>query len=86
MESVANQSTALPATSAAHSLPTFPPLELETRSHVPTDQAAFYCMRAPQTMRMWAALEPKNAIKPIRVNGRLAWPVADIRKLLAGGA
>ena len=65
---------------------TFPPLELETRSHVPTDQAAFYCMRAPQTMRMWAALEPKNAIKPIRVNGRLAWPVAAIRALLEGGS
>lgn len=65
---------------------TFPPLALETRSHVGTDQAAFYCMRAPQTMRMWAALEPKGAIKPIRVNGRLAWPTAAIRALLNGGA
>lgn len=64
----------------------FPPLELETRSHIGTDQAAFYCMRAPQTMRMWAALEPKGAIKPIRVNGRLAWRVADIRALLNGEA
>ncbi len=73
-------------TAAAHNLPTFPPLEQETRSHVPTDQAAFYCMRAPQTMRMWAALEPKGAIKPIRVNGRLAWPVAAIKSLLAGDA
>jgi hypothetical protein len=42
-------------------------------------------MRKPQTMRMWAALEPKGAIKPIRVNGRLAWPVAAIRALLEGG-
>lgn len=63
---------------------TFPPLELETRSHVGTDQAAFYCLRAPQTMRMWAALEPKGAIKPIRVNGRLAWPVAAIKSMLNG--
>jgi len=65
---------------------TFPPIDQETRSHVGTDQAAFYCMRKPQTMRMWAALEPKGAIKPIRVNGRLAWPVAAIRALLEGGA
>jgi len=43
-------------------------------------------MRKPQTMRMWAALEPKGAIKPIRVNGRLAWPVAEIRALLKDGA
>ena len=64
----------------------FPPLALETRTHVGTDQAAFYCIRAPQTMRMWAALEPKGAIKPIRVNGRLAWPVADIKRLLNGDA
>lgn len=64
----------------------FPPLESETRSHVGTEQAAFYCMRAPQTMRMWAALEPKGGIRPTRLNGRLAWPVAEIKRLLAGGA
>jgi len=73
-------------TSAAHSLPVFPALELETRSHVGTDQAAFYLNRQPQTMRAWACLEPRGAIKPIRVNGRLAWPVAAIRALLNGEA
>jgi len=63
----------------------FPPIDLETRTHVGTDQAAHYLMRRPQTLRMWAALEPKGAIRPVRVNGRLAWSVAGIRALLNGG-
>lgn len=77
----------LPETLAAHFKPekTYPPLEQVTRSHVPTDAAAYYCNRAEQTMRMWACLEPRGAIKPIRINGRLAWPVAAIRSLLEGG-
>ena len=70
------------ATSAAH----FPPLELVTRPTVPTDQAAYYLNRQPQTMRAWACLEPRGAIKPVRINGRLAWPVAAIRALLSGDA
>jgi hypothetical protein len=74
----------IPLTTAAAHWPDqkFPSLDQETRTHVGTEQAAFYCMRKPQTLRMWAALEPKGAIKPVRVNGRLAWPVAAIRKLL----
>ncbi len=72
-----------PATSAAHwPDKAFPPLEQETRSHVETACAAFHLLRKPQTMRAYACLE--NG--PIRVNGRLAWPVAQIRKLLNGGA
>lgn len=73
-----------PATSAAHSLPVFPPLEQVTRPTVPTDAAAYYLNRQPQTLRAWACLEPRGAIKPIRVNGRLAWPVTAIRALLSG--
>lgn len=81
------QTFTLPPTSAAHwpDQP-FPPLEQVTRPTVPTDQAAYYLNRQPQTMRAWACLEPRGAIKPIRINGRLAWPVAEIRKLLNGGA
>lgn len=79
MQTVTNQ---IPATSAAH----FPPLEQVTRPTVPTDQAAYYLNRQPQTMRAWACLEPRGAIKPVRINGRLAWSTADIRKLLNGGA
>ena len=85
MQTVANQSIATPATSAAHSLPVFPPLETVTRPTVPTDAAAYYLNRQPQTMRVWACLE-NGPIRPIRINGRLAWPVARIRELLEGGA
>ena len=63
---------------------TFPPLELETRSHVETACAAFHLMRKPQTMRAYACLG--GPILPTRINGRLAWAVADIKRLLAGGA
>jgi len=36
-------------------------------------------------MRAYACLENGN-IRPTRINGRLAWPVAEIRRLLNGGA
>ncbi len=63
----------------------FPPLELETRSAIPTDAAAYHLNRKGQTLRAWACLE-NGPIRPVRINGRLAWPVAAIRELLAGGA
>ena len=59
----------------------FPDLRTETRTHVPTAIAAHWLTRAEQTMRGWASSE-SGAIRPIRVSGRLAWPVADIRRLL----
>lgn len=59
-------------------------LDCETRSHVDTACAAFHLGRKPQTMRSWACLE-NGALRPIRIMGRLAWSVADIRRLLAGG-
>jgi hypothetical protein len=62
----------------------FPPLELVTRPHVPTEQAAHYMLRRPQTMRVWASAE-SGPLRPIRVNGRLAWPVADIKRILGVG-
>ncbi len=61
---------------------TFPPIEMETRSHVETACAAFHLLRKPQTMRAYACLE-NGPIRPIRINGRLAWPVAEIRALLS---
>ena len=63
----------------------FTPLEQVTRPTVPTDAAAYYLNRQPQTLRAWACLE-NGALRPIRINGRLAWPVAGIRELLTGGA
>ena len=62
----------------------FPPLEQVTRPTVPTDQGAHYMNRRPQTLRAWACLE-NGPLRPIRINGRLAWKVSDIRALLEGG-
>jgi hypothetical protein len=62
----------------------FTPLALETRAAIPTDAAAHHLNRKPQTLRAWACLE-NGAIRPIRINGRLAWPVAAIRALLGEG-
>lgn len=63
---------------------TFPPIEQEIRSHVETACAAFHLSRKSQTMRAWASTEA-GPIRPIRINGRLAWAVADIKRLLNGG-
>lgn len=62
----------------------FTPLEQETRSAIPTDAAAFHLNRKGQTLRAWACLE-NGPIRPVRINGRLAWPVAAIKQLLNGG-
>ena len=75
----------LPETSAAHNLPEFPPLEQVTRPTVPTNQAAYFLNRKSQTLRAWACLE-NGPIRPIRINGRLAWKVSDIKSLLNGEA
>ena len=59
----------------------FPPLEQITRPTVPTEQAGYYLDRRPQTLRAWACLG-NGAIRPIRINGRLAWPVSELRRVL----
>lgn len=64
-------------------LPIFPPIELVNRPTVPTAQAAFYLNRKPQTLRGWAMTE--KVIRPVRLNGRLAWPIEAIKAALAGG-
>jgi hypothetical protein len=57
------------------------PLNLETRTAIPTQEAAFHLNRAQQTLRLWAMRE-NGPIRPIRVHGRLAWPVAELRRIL----
>lgn len=57
------------------------PLAHETRTALPTPEAAYHLNRAPQTMRLWACRED-GPIRPLRINGRLAWRVADLRRLL----
>lgn len=56
----------------------------EMRSHVDTNTAAGLLGRAPQTLRKWACYED-GPLRPTRVNGRLAWAVADISRLLNNG-
>ena len=57
------------------------PLDQETRSVLPTAEAAAHLNRAQQTLRIWACGEG-GPLRPIRVGGRLAWPVAELRRLL----
>lgn len=58
----------------------FPRLEAETRPAVDTATAAHWLSRKPQTLRIWAL--SGHPIAPRRVNGRLSWSVAEIRRLL----
>jgi len=69
------------ATRSAILEPQFPPLELVGRPTVPTEQAAHYLLRRPQTLRHWAMTEA-GPIRPIRINGRLGWPVSEIKRVL----
>ena len=77
-------SQAVKTATAAKQLQNFPPLDQENRSHVDTACAAFHLTRQAQTLRAWACLE-NGPLRPIRIMGRLAWAVADIKRLLNGG-
>ena len=60
----------------------FPPLETITRPNVDTAAAAFYFSRQQQTLRQWACFDGTGPIRPLRINGRLAWPVREIKRVL----
>jgi hypothetical protein len=68
--------------SAANEPQNFPLLEQVTRPNVPTEQAAYYLDRRPQTLRGWACLDGTGPLRPLRINGRLAWPVAELKRVL----
>lgn len=55
-----------------------------SRPTLPTSAAAHYLNRQPQTLRMWAC-KGNGPIMPLRINGRLAWRVQDIKRLLGVG-
>ena len=61
------------------------PLDQVTSPTLSTNDAAFYLNRKAQTLRSWACLE-NGAIRPIRINGRLAWSVDKIKALLSDSA
>jgi hypothetical protein len=61
------------------------PLAHEVRTALPTNEAAFHLNRADQTLRLWA-MRQDGPLLPVRVNGRLAWPVAELRRVLGVAA
>lgn len=61
----------------------FAPLDAENRAVVDTTTAAYHLNRKPQTLRGWACNDD-GPLRPLRINGRLAWPVAELRRVLAG--
>lgn len=74
-----------PATTPRDQMPQVAPppaIDVENRSHVDTSVAASWLNRKPQTLRTWACHE-NGPLRPVRINGRLAWAVADIRRVLA---
>jgi hypothetical protein len=81
MQSVVHQSASV--ASAGNQLADFVPLHLETRTHVTTAVMCRHLNRKEQTARVWASSEtfPKG-LRPLRVHGRLAWPVSGIKAVL----
>lgn len=59
----------------------FPPLGEVTSPTVTTQAAAYYLNRRPQTLRAHACKDT-GVVRPLRINGRLAWPVTDLRRVL----
>ena len=62
------------------------PLALEQRTHVNTNAAAYYLNRRPQTLRGWHCHGdfPTDGLRPLVLNGRLAWSVAAIKSVMGG--
>jgi hypothetical protein len=60
---------------------TYSSLADETRAVVDTETAAFHINRKPQTLRSWACFGT-GPITPQRIHGRLAWPVAELRRIV----
>lgn len=63
------------------------PLTLLTdhRVTVDTATAAQYLNRQARTLHQWHCYG-KGPVSPVTVSGRLAWPLADIRRLMLGEA
>ena len=64
-----------------HAPQQFTPLELINKPNVDTAHAAYLLTRRPQTLRGWACLE-NGPLRPVRINGRLAWPVSELKRVL----
>jgi hypothetical protein len=64
----------------------YTPLAQEQRTHVDTNAAAYYLNRRPQTLRGWHCHGhfPNDVLRPLVLNGRLAWSVAAIKAVMGG--
>jgi len=62
----------------------FPPLGHDNRTMVGTQEAAYHLDREAHTLRKWACYE-NGPLRPVRINGRLGWRVADILRILSEG-
>jgi len=58
-----------------------PPLEQVTKPNLKTAEAAHYLNRATQTLRGWACRSGTGPIVPKRVNGILAWPTVEVKRI-----
>jgi hypothetical protein len=54
----------------------------ETRAALTTSEAAFHLNRAEQTLRL-CAMRENGPVRPLRINRRLAWPVPELKRVLA---
>jgi hypothetical protein len=77
MQSAFNQHTE----ARKQSVPQYTSLAEETRATLPTCEAAFHLNRREQTLRGWACLK-NGPLRPMRISGRLAWPVSELRRVL----
>ncbi len=62
----------------------FTPLHKEIRTHISTEECAFFLCLKPQTLRSWGceSIEYDAPIKPIKFGNKLLWRVSDIKKIL----
>ena len=64
----------------------YTPLAQEQRTHVDTKTAAHHLIREAQTLRGWHCHGhfPIDDLRPLVLNGRLAWSVAAIKAAMGG--
>lgn len=57
------------------------PIEQQKRTHVLTNEAAFYLNENPKTLLKW--IKDKNGpIRPVNIYGRKSWPIVSIKRYI----
>lgn len=78
------QATSTPLLLTKPLTPLYPPLSQVTKPNLNTAHAAYLLSRTQQTLRVWACTGT-GPIRPLLISGRLAWPVAQLQRVLSGG-